>query len=1476
MFASRRPFSILVVLSLSLVGSHLRAQHCWVYVDEEFEPDDEFVPTAILCVEDGDLVTPCSWNENCHNDDDTSDCCTSIPDTPGSQTVREMHVRWHQCFGNVGASDGDNPPARGQRWYAFHRQIEFDFNRWREGFLPKIESLQWCQGMILPEGHGGAGLDPDDDDDNHLAGCGEGDARPHDTTCVNCIPFPACLFIAGAGPTCEPSVACPDCVPIDPGPCQADDVSFPYDELEDFANVEEISVMLDDYFHGQMHGAVADGDEVSWGDHAFNNNDAANPTCSVRDPMFWRLHKALDDVVRAWQEVNAVDVMVVIDRSGSMDDLDSGGVLTKLEASFEAAQFFAAILGGAVDGGPNNNRIGIVSYDGNALLHLPLTHADTLDVSDPTDPFNQALDDIAMSSRGCTSIGGGILRALEELCDNPGDPGNCQEFIAADPDANARRAILLLTDGLENRPPCIQREDAAPGGCGGVCRSTDPNDQLDFSRLEYTQVASVGFGSSGSLNGDLLTLLAERQGGIYMQNPNTDPENDLKQFFTKAFGELTDQFPFNDPNGFLPANQPVSEAVVYDSCGFDQKVTFASGWKRATPERELRLLVTSPEGDLVREVDASVTGKHGDTWAYRTVHFPFRGQSNGPWRARLIRPHQFFVNGFTTDSFADPEEGVSLIRQQIQRLCPDGCESVLYFEDGRLGDTSAYEKAIDTEVSTGLLNSATATSDADEFAAALRRQWDLIVYAYQLGPDAPQPYDNQLAGLLCKGQRAIITDTRLSAQGHILECAGVQRETRRIDRVDQRQLDGSGQIQSIHSRRSVGQTFTVGSVGLLSGIELSLLGQGREELVVEILDFSRGDLTNATVLGAVSVPPQNIGGAPAQLDPGAVTATKIDLTPMNIRVHPGDRLAFRLSTSRVLPASYGLRVALGDLYARGQYFVGETLVADVDAAFKVFLLDDGTNWISMTGDGRLVDGVIAMQNPGYPAATFGLVSFSPANTVQATAVGGPAAIVVRTTPGADHHWFVDVLGRGLSRLAPHAQQSFWKTGDDLVATVRVLPSYIRAGGYDHVDARVVVEYPLTGIGNLLTENGLGDEIQVGGELLDRRASTLRGLRIPTATETFPLFDDGTNGDQYAGNYYWSGVLTDLGRVDGMHKYRFILEFTVDDCTVRREIAHSTFVDVRVDPGSSDVEPGPSRPAPNGGVLTSVRILPRDIFGNFWGPGRPPVGVDCGPTRECLAEGENETIVDNEDGSYTLSFVTAPDVGGVRIHAFGANFDLSLPCADCPQILALDVDMDTLREHDSTTGVVRLSGPALAGGLGGALVYLDTDREHLLDIPTAVLVPAGQDSAVFPIEVGHLERGEDAAQVSLAATYRAEVERVSITVLPESKQDGPRFVRGDVDSNSAVELTDGIALLNNLFLGGPAPLCMDAADTNDSGGDGPDLSDSITIFNWLFLGGPAPQPPSPQTPVYRRESCGIDPTEDGMDCRRGAATCEPME
>ncbi len=71
----------------------------------------------------------------------------------------------------------------------------------------------------------------------------------------------------------------------------------------------------------------------------------------------------------------------------------------------------------------------------------------------------------------------------------------------------------------------------------------------------------------------------------------------------------------------------------------------------------------------------------------------------------------------------------------------------------------------------------------------------------------------------------------------------------------------------------------------------------------------------------------------------------------------------------------------------------------------------------------------------------------------------------------------------------------------------------------------------------------------------------------------------------------------------------------------------------------------------------------------------------------------------------------------------------------------------------------------------------------------------------------------------------------------------------------------------------APACVDAADTDDDGGQRPTLTDAVIIFSWLFSGGVPPAVPSPDGPSYVAENCGPDVTDDAMDCVMLSPVCQ---
>ncbi len=88
------------------------------------------------------------------------------------------------------------------------------------------------------------------------------------------------------------------------------------------------------------------------------------------------------------------------------------------------------------------------------------------------------------------------------------------------------------------------------------------------------------------------------------------------------------------------------------------------------------------------------------------------------------------------------------------------------------------------------------------------------------------------------------------------------------------------------------------------------------------------------------------------------------------------------------------------------------------------------------------------------------------------------------------------------------------------------------------------------------------------------------------------------------------------------------------------------------------------------------------------------------------------------------------------------------------------------------------------------------------------------------------------------------------------EDSVWMKRGDTNGDMVVDHSDPVFLQDFLFNGGPTPPCFDACDANDDGLV--DNSDAIYLLNFFYQGGPMPPSPGPY-------SCGLDPTQDSLDC-----------
>ena len=183
----------------------------------------------------------------------------------------------------------------------------------------------------------------------------------------------------------------------------------------------------------------------------------------------------------------------------------------------------------------------------------------------------------------------------------------------------------------------------------------------------------------------------------------------------------------------------------------------------------------------------------------------------------------------------------------------------------------------------------------------------------------------------------------------------------------------------------------------------------------------------------------------------------------------------------------------------------------------------------------------------------------------------------------------------------------------------------------------------------------------------------------------------------------------------------------------------------------------------------------------------------------------------------------------------------IPVSTSSQQLGVgDLDLDGILDlvvRDATTGNFQVFQGS--GGLGFQTVLE-------IDGPTA-----------FPA-VQIVDVDEDGLLDIFAADYSA----LTVSYYRNLTQAGEAFIRADVNTDGSTNVADVIFLLAFLFSGGAVPGCMDAGDINDDGSN--NISDAITLLAVLFSGGgPTPAPVG---------SCGLDPTQDNLDCLDSGESC----
>jgi DNA-binding beta-propeller fold protein YncE len=296
-----------------------------------------------------------------------------------------------------------------------------------------------------------------------------------------------------------------------------------------------------------------------------------------------------------------VDACLVVDRSGSM--IQSAGTQPKMNALKTASKLFVDLA--RADQG---DRIGVVDFDDVATLDMALTPV-TDSGPNSRAAARSAID--ALQPRGATSIGGGMEQARGS-------------FAAA---GSARKAMLVVTDGMENTGPFVK---------GG--QPTDPH--IDLNQYAGITIYTVGLGLGSEVDlGVLASLASTFRGSFYLT------ENrwlTLPKFFIEIFSDTIDEFVTLDPEFELDGPNPWETDI--DLGTPDHIVTIAVYWQN--PAVALRLELVAPNGRVLTAASPTVDPRIRFVSApgYSFFRFPLPLSAAlgrawaGRWRVRASAP----------------------------------------------------------------------------------------------------------------------------------------------------------------------------------------------------------------------------------------------------------------------------------------------------------------------------------------------------------------------------------------------------------------------------------------------------------------------------------------------------------------------------------------------------------------------------------------------------------------------------------------------------------------------------------------------------------------------------------------------------------------------------------------------------------------------------------------------------------------------
>jgi len=297
-----------------------------------------------------------------------------------------------------------------------------------------------------------------------------------------------------------------------------------------------------------------------------------------------------------------VGVVLTLDQSGSMAEPAGTLGATRMEVLKEAARR-------CVDVAPPNAGVGVVRFDhqsygpGEAPFPgLAITQITGWSFGDPgRTTARGGVNAHNTNPNGWTSVGAGIQEAK-------GVPSAGFDH----------KAIVVLTDGLENTPPTIVSQVVSGD----------------------TRLYAIGLGTEGQVNTIALRQIANGSGGYLLLTgllgSHPDDEFLLSKFFMQIMAGVTNTSIVRDPAGYIGPGTKLRIPFLLAEADIDARVI-----TMANPAGVLNVAVETPAGNLITPANAASLGatfsNAGDLQLYR-YSLPVAlgaGAHGGQWCAVL-------------------------------------------------------------------------------------------------------------------------------------------------------------------------------------------------------------------------------------------------------------------------------------------------------------------------------------------------------------------------------------------------------------------------------------------------------------------------------------------------------------------------------------------------------------------------------------------------------------------------------------------------------------------------------------------------------------------------------------------------------------------------------------------------------------------------------------------------------------------------